>query len=45
LFNWRHRCGDWKEASAALTNSMEVRKGGDSFDWFFLAMGHWKLGQ
>jgi hypothetical protein len=24
---------------------MEVRKGGDNFDWFFLAMGHWKLGQ
>ena len=23
---------------------MEFRKGGDSFDWFFLAMAHWQLG-
>jgi hypothetical protein len=24
---------------------MELRKGGDSFDWFFLAMGHCQLDQ
>ena len=24
---------------------MELRKGGDSFDWFFLAMAHWQLGE
>ena len=24
---------------------MELRKGGDSHDWFFLAMAHWQLGQ
>ena len=23
---------------------MELRKGGDSFDWFFLAMAEWQLG-
>jgi hypothetical protein len=23
---------------------MELRKGGDSHDWFFLAMTHWQLG-
>ena len=23
---------------------MELRKGGDAFDWFFLAMAHWQLG-
>ena len=23
---------------------MELRKGGDSFDWFLLAMSHWQLG-
>jgi serine/threonine protein kinase/WD40 repeat protein len=40
-----YRCGDWKAAIAALTKSMELRNGGDSFDWFFLAMGHWKLDQ
>ena len=23
---------------------MDLRKGGDSFGWFFLAMAHWQLG-
>ena len=23
---------------------MELAKGGDAFDWFFLAMAHWRLG-
>jgi hypothetical protein len=23
---------------------MELRNGGDTFDWFFLAMEHWRLG-
>jgi tetratricopeptide (TPR) repeat protein len=40
-----YRSGDWKAASAALTKSMELRNGGDSFDWFFLAMAHWQLDQ
>jgi tetratricopeptide (TPR) repeat protein len=39
-----HRAGDWKAAIAALEKSMELRKGGDSEDWFFLAMAHWQLG-
>jgi eukaryotic-like serine/threonine-protein kinase len=39
-----YRLGDWKEARAALEKSMEQRQGGDSFDWFFLAMAHWQLG-
>jgi eukaryotic-like serine/threonine-protein kinase len=39
----RYRAGDWKAASAALEKSMELRKGGDSFDWLFLAMAHWRL--
>ena len=37
--------GDWKAAIAALEKSMELRKGGDSNDWFFLAMAHWQLGE
>src|SRR5262249_48614701 len=41
----RYRAGDWKVSVAALGKSMEVRKGGDSFDWFFLAMAHWQLGE
>ncbi|MFI5461215.1 MAG: tetratricopeptide repeat protein, partial [Isosphaerales bacterium] len=38
------RAGDWKAALAALEKSMELRRGGDSTDWFFLAMAHEKLG-
>src|SRR5262249_38530501 len=40
-----YRAGDWKAAIAALEKSMELRQGGDSNDWFFLAMAHWQLGQ
>jgi tetratricopeptide (TPR) repeat protein len=36
--------GDWKAALGSLEKSMELRKGGDSHDWFFLAMTHWQLG-
>jgi tetratricopeptide (TPR) repeat protein len=39
------RAGNFKEAVAALEKSMELRKGGDSFDWFFLAMAQWQLEQ
>src|SRR5262249_6477530 len=31
------RSGDWKPALDGLTKSMELRKGGDGVDWFFLA--------
>ena len=24
---------------------MQLRNGGDSYDWFFLAMAHWQLGE
>jgi Flp pilus assembly protein TadD/serine/threonine protein kinase len=40
-----YRAGNWKEAVAALEKSVELRKGGDSSNWFFLAMAHWKLGE
>jgi tetratricopeptide (TPR) repeat protein len=39
-----YRTGELKGAIAAMEKSVELRKGGDSFDWFFLAMAHWKLG-
>jgi tetratricopeptide (TPR) repeat protein/serine/threonine protein kinase len=39
-----YRARDWKASIAALEKSMELRKGGDAFDWFFLAMAHWQLG-
>jgi WD40 repeat protein/Tfp pilus assembly protein PilF len=40
-----YRAGNWKEAVAALEKSMELRQGGNSYDWFFLAMAHWQLGE
>jgi serine/threonine protein kinase/Flp pilus assembly protein TadD len=40
-----YRAGNWKEAVTALERSQALRKGGDSFDWFFLAMAHWQLGE
>jgi serine/threonine protein kinase/Flp pilus assembly protein TadD len=39
------RTGAWKAATRALEKAMKFRKGGDSFDWFFLAMAHWQLGE
>src|SRR5262249_10122375 len=39
-----YRTRGWKAAIAALQKSMELGKGGDSFDWFFLAMIHWQQG-
>jgi len=40
----RYRAGEWEPAIAALEKSIELRRGGDSCDWFFLAMAHWQLG-
>ncbi len=39
-----YRVGEWQEAVKALNKSMELRKGGDPTDWFFLAMAHVRLG-
>ena len=41
----RFRAGELKEAIQELEKSMDLRKGGDSFGWFFLAMAHWQLGE
>jgi tetratricopeptide (TPR) repeat protein len=38
------RAGNWKESINALQKSKDLSKGGDSFDWFFLAMAHWRQG-
>lgn len=40
----RYRARDWNAAIEALKKSMELRQGGNSFDWFFLAMAHWQRG-
>jgi tetratricopeptide (TPR) repeat protein len=38
-----YRTGNWKGAVEALARSMQLRNGGDSGDWYFLAMAHWQL--
>ena len=40
-----YRAGDWKGAIRTLEKSIELGNGGNSFDWFFLAMAHWQLGK
>jgi superkiller protein 3 len=40
----RYRAKDYRGALAALEKSIAFKQGGDSFDWFFLAMAHWRLG-
>jgi Flp pilus assembly protein TadD len=39
-----YRNGDDKAAVTELETAMSLRAGGDCFDWFFLAMAHWRLG-
>jgi hypothetical protein len=41
----QYRSGDWKAAVEALMKSVQLRQGGDSFDFFFLAMAHWQLNE
>ena len=39
-----YRTGDDRSAVGALDKSMSLRRGGDPFDWLFLAMAHRQLG-
>ena len=39
-----YRAGDWEKARTALMRSTELRAGGNPWDWFFLAMASWQLG-
>ncbi|MGO9466270.1 MAG: tetratricopeptide repeat protein [Isosphaeraceae bacterium] len=39
-----YRAGHLEDAKNALYRSMELRNEGDGFDWFFLALVHFKLG-
>src|SRR5262249_2650804 len=38
----QYRAGKSQEALTALEKSMELCRGGDSFDWFLVAMAHWQ---
>jgi serine/threonine protein kinase/Tfp pilus assembly protein PilF len=40
----RYCAGDWKQAIPDLEKSVKRRNGGNSIEWFFLAMAHWQLG-
>jgi serine/threonine protein kinase/Flp pilus assembly protein TadD len=40
-----YRAGDWQAAVTALNRATGLRSGGDSAEWFFLAMAHWQLGE
>jgi tetratricopeptide (TPR) repeat protein len=40
----RYRTADYGGAIQALKKSMKLHNGGDSIDWFFLAMSLWHLG-
>jgi eukaryotic-like serine/threonine-protein kinase len=40
----QYRAGNWTDAVDALNQSRTLRKGGDSYDFFFLAMAHWQSG-
>jgi tetratricopeptide (TPR) repeat protein len=39
------RAGQHEESLKALERSMKLRRGGDGFDWFFVAIAKHKLGQ
>jgi tetratricopeptide (TPR) repeat protein len=41
----QYRNGEWKAALEALMKSVQLRKGGDSGDFFFLALAHWQLNE
>ena len=43
LASYRH--GRWQDAIDALEKSIKLRKGGDSLDWFVLAMAQWQIGK
>jgi tetratricopeptide (TPR) repeat protein len=40
----QYRAGEWQLAIDALNSSLKLRNGGDSADWFFVAMARWQLG-
>jgi serine/threonine protein kinase len=39
-----YRAGDNRAAVVTLEESIKLHEGGNSFDWFFLALAHWRLG-
>ena len=45
VLGWAHfRNGNWQESVDALKKSCELQEGGDPWQWLFMAMSHWQLG-
>ncbi len=40
----QYRAGNWQASIDALRKAMGLRREGNGFDWFFLAMAHRRLG-
>jgi len=40
----QYRAGIWRASIGALRRSMALRSDGDGYDYFFLAMANWQLG-
>jgi tetratricopeptide (TPR) repeat protein len=40
----QYRAGSWQAALEALTKVGDLTGGGDSGEWFFIAMVHWQRG-
>src|SRR5262249_21298825 len=40
----QYRNGDWEGAAQALAKANRLNRGGEVFDWLYLAMAHWRLG-
>ena len=47
MLGWaQYRAGEWKASVEALEKSCALdAKGCDAYQWFFLAMAHWQLGE
>ena len=41
----QYRAGNWKDALASLTKSLQLHEGPYVYEWYFLAMTCWQLGQ
>ena len=41
----QYRSQQWQDAANSIQRAMDLRQGGDAFDWLLLAMAQWQLGQ
>ena len=41
----QYRSQQWQDAANSIQQAMDLRQGGDAFDWLLLAMSQWQLGQ